>query len=122
MKRLSFLVVLAIFAVSVSLALAAEPPKVPTIGKVTLAQFGSKGCMPCRLMQSTIDELTVEYKGKAAIVDVDVQRNEELARRFAIRATPTQIFFDASGVVVAKHEGYLDKKTLVHVLNRLGVK
>ena len=35
-----------------------------------------------------------EYEGKAAIVFIDVWKHNEQARRFGIRAIPTQIFYN----------------------------
>ncbi len=49
----------------------------------------------------------------------DVRYLGDEARRFRIRAIPTQVFFDRNGREVARHEGFMDKKTLAAQLDKL---
>lgn len=99
-----------------------SPEKVPKKGMVTMLDLGAHKCIPCKMMAPIIEQLKREYKGKAAIVFVDVWEHREQARKYGIRAIPTQIFFDKSGKEVFRHEGFMDKKSIVRVLGELGVK
>jgi len=97
-------------------------PRVPAEGMVTMLDLGAKKCIPCKMMAPILEELKREYKGKAAIVFIDVWVHREEARKYGIRAIPTQIFFDKNGKEVFRHEGFMDKKSIVRELGKLGVK
>ena len=94
-------------------------PELPVKGMVTLVDLGANTCIPCKMMAPILVELEKEYKGRAAVVFVDVRQDNEAARRFGIRAIPTQIFFDKTGREVSRHEGFMDKKTASDTLNKL---
>ncbi|NSW84996.1 MAG: thioredoxin family protein [Syntrophobacteraceae bacterium] len=89
---------------------------------VTMVDVGADKCIPCKMMAPILDELKEEYKGKAAIVFIDVWKNQDQAPRFKIRAIPTQIFYDRDGNEVSRHVGFMDKKSIVAMLEQLGVK
>jgi thioredoxin 1 len=97
-------------------------PEVPVKGMVTLVDLGAKKCIPCKMMAPILEELTKEYHGKAAIVFIDVRQHTDQAEKYRLRAIPTQIFFDKQGNEVLRHVGFMDKKSIVQVLDKLGVK
>jgi thioredoxin 1 len=45
------------------------------------------------MMAPILEKMEKNYKGKAAIIFIDVWKNRDQAGRFGIRAIPTQIFF-----------------------------
>ena len=92
-----------------------------TSGKVTMIDLGATECIPCKMMAPILEELRKEYAGKADIVFIDVWKNPSEAKKYGIRAIPTQIFFDAEGREVNRHTGFMDKKRIVEILSRLGV-
>ncbi|OIO05914.1 MAG: thiol reductase thioredoxin [Desulfovibrionaceae bacterium CG1_02_65_16] len=99
---------------------AAQPvPVVPVKGMVTMVDFGAGYCPPCRLMEPVLKSAEREYKGRAAVVVVDVTAHAALATHMGVRVIPTQIFFDKSGREVARHEGYLERKALNGQLDRM---
>jgi thioredoxin 1 len=51
-----------------------------------------------------------------------VWKNPQQAKDYRVRAIPTQIFYDKDGKEVQRHEGFMDKKSIVEVMERLGVK
>jgi thioredoxin 1 len=97
-------------------------PEVPTKGMVTMLDLGAKKCIPCKMMAPIIEELKREYTGRASILFIDVRVHREEARKYGIRAIPTQIFFDKNGKEVFRHEGFMDKKSIVGVLREFGAK
>jgi thioredoxin 1 len=97
-------------------------PQVPTEGMVTMLDLGAHKCIPCKMMAPILAELEREYEGKAAIIFIDVWENREQAGKYSIRAIPTQIFFDKNGKEVFRHVGFMDKNSIVGVLEKLGVK
>jgi thioredoxin 1 len=90
-------------------------------GKVTMIDLGATECIPCKMMAPIIEELKKEYAGKADIIFIDVWKNPDQAKKYGIRAIPTQIFYDANGKEVHRNVGFMDKKRIVEVLTRLGV-
>jgi thioredoxin 1 len=97
-------------------------PEGPVKGMVTMLDLGADRCVPCKMMAPILKELEAEYQGKAAILFIDVWKNPEQGKSFRIRAIPTQIFYDKDGHEVLRHEGFMDKNSIVAVLERLGVK
>ena len=101
---------------------AASPPEVPVKGMVTLVDLGAKKCIPCKLMAPILAKLEKVYAGRAAIVFFDVWEDPKPAHRFGVRVIPTQIFFDAAGREVLRHEGFLSEEAIVKQLAAMGVK
>jgi thioredoxin 1 len=93
----------------------------PVKGMVTMIDLGAKKCVPCKMMAPILEKLEKKYHGKAAIVFIDVWEHNEAAKRFGIRAIPTQIFFDADGREIYRHTGFMDEEKIVHFLTTLGV-
>ena len=120
-RRLLFAFVLALClcAAGVAVAATAQAPVVPVKGVVTLVDFGAGYCVPCRMMEPVLKEAEREYRGRAAVIVVDVTKYAPLATRLGVRVIPTQIFYDKSGKEVARHEGFLDKKALSGQLDKL---
>jgi thioredoxin 1 len=100
----------------------ASLPEVPVKGVVTLLDLGANKCIPCKMMAPILEELKREYQGKAAVVVIDVWQHMDQAEKYRIRAIPTQIFFDKEGNEVLRHVGFMSKKDIVQVLEKLGVK
>jgi thioredoxin 1 len=98
-----------------------QEAEIPVPGLVTMVDLGAKKCVPCKMMAPILEELQKEYSDRAAIVFIDVWVNPDAGRKFAIRTIPTQIFFDAEGKEVGRHEGFLDKASIVAELQKLGV-
>lgn len=96
-------------------------PQVPIPGMVTMLDLGAHKCIPCKMMAPIIKELQEEYKGRASVIFIDVWEHQEQAKRFGIRGIPTQIFYDKEGREVGRHIGFLDKKSIVEVFEKLGV-
>jgi len=99
----------------------ALPPEVPVKGMVTMVDLGATKCIPCKMMAPIIEELKEEYKGKAAILFIDVWDHRDEAPKYGIRAIPTQIFFAKNGEEAYRHEGFMDKESIVAELQKLGV-
>lgn len=101
---------------------AGQIPQVPVPGMVTMVDLGAKECIPCKMMAPIMEELEKEYQGRVAVIFVDVWKNPDAGPKFNLRAIPTQIFYDAQGEEVYRHEGFLDKQSILTHFAKLGVK
>ncbi|MHC1702212.1 MAG: thioredoxin family protein [Humidesulfovibrio sp.] len=123
MRRLLLAALLALAVAATALAapgvLPVPSPAVPVKGMVTMVDLGAKTCIPCKMMAPILVELEKQYRGKAAVLFIDVREDYDAARKFGIRAIPTQIFYDKTGREVARHEGFMDKKSISDKLNQL---
>jgi thioredoxin 1 len=98
-----------------------EFKNLPVKGMVTMIDLGAKKCIPCKMMAPIMEKMEKVYKGKAVIAFIDVWENREPINRFAIRAIPTQIFFDKNGKEVYRHVGFLAEKDIMAQLEKMGV-
>ena len=98
-----------------------EFKNLPVKGMVTMIDLGAKKCIPCKMMAPIMEKMEKVYKGKAVIAFIDVWENREPINRFAIRAIPTQIFFDKNGKEVYRHFGFLAEKDIMAQLEKMGV-
>jgi len=98
------------------------PPEVPAKGMVTMVDLGAKSCIPCKMMAPIMEKLEKDYKGRAAILFIDVWKEPDQAKRFDIRTIPTQIFYDKEGKEVLRHTGFMSEEAIVTQLNKMGVK
>jgi len=103
------------------IAQAEEFSDLPAKGMVTMIDLGAKKCIPCKMMAPILVKMEKVYKGKAAVVFIDVWEHHEQAQRFGIRAIPTQIFFDKDAKEVYRHVGFLAEKDIVAQLEKMGV-
>ena len=94
---------------------------VPLKGMVTMIDLGAKKCIPCKMMAPILVKLEKQFEGKAAIVFIDVWEHNEQAKRFGIRAIPTQIFFNEDGREIYRHVGFMDEKAIINQLKKMGV-
>jgi len=58
-----------------------------------LVDFWAEWCMPCRMIEPIIDELSKDYKGKIKFVKVNVDNNTQLATDLQILSIPVLIIF-----------------------------
>ncbi|MDD2745764.1 MAG: thioredoxin [Candidatus Gracilibacteria bacterium] len=75
----------------------------PASGLV-LVDFWATWCGPCQVMLPRLDELATKTEGKAKIMKMDVDQNNETPSRFGIMSIPTIILFK-DGQVVEKVVG-----------------
>ena len=88
----------------------------------TMVDFGANGCRPCELMAPILETLKKKHEGKANILFVHVQEEQVLAARFGISVIPVQVFFDAAGREVYRHEGFFSQEDIEKRLAQAGVK
>lgn len=86
-----------------------------------LVDLGSTTCIPCKKMAPILAELAAEQAGRLEVLVIDVREDPEAAAKYGIRLIPTQIFFDAAGKELWRHEGFIDKAAILARWAELGV-
>jgi thioredoxin 1 len=90
-------------------------------GLPRLVDIGSVSCIPCKLMTPILEELTKEYAGRLQVEFIDVNVTPDAAKPYNILRIPTQVFFDASGKEVFRHDGFFSKQDILAKWRELGV-
>jgi len=78
-----------------------------------LVDLGAGKCIPCKMMAPILEELKKEYQGRLDVIFVDVWEKPDEAKKYKINIIPTQIFFDASGKELFRHEGFFAKEDIL---------
>jgi thioredoxin 1 len=74
------------------------------------------------MMKPTLDDLKVNYADRFETAFIDVWENEGVGEQYGIRMIPTQIFFDAEGKELFRHEGFISKEDILAKWEELGFK
>ena len=86
--------------------------------KLVLVDFWAEWCGPCRMVGPIVEEVGVEYEGRAVVAKVDVDSNPGITAKYGIRNIPTILFFK-NGDVADKQVGAVPKSTIVNKLEAL---
>jgi thiol-disulfide isomerase/thioredoxin len=72
--------------------------------RVTLVQFSSAFCSPCRATKTLLSNI-VEDLPDVVHIDIDAESHLALVRRLKIISTPTTLILDRHGVEIARAVG-----------------
>jgi len=86
-----------------------------------LLDLGADKCIPCKMMAPILEGLKTEYAGVFEVKFIDVWVNPNIAKKYGIRLIPTQIFYDASGNELFRHEGFFSKEDILGKWKEFGV-
>jgi thioredoxin 1 len=64
-----------------------------------LVDFWAPWCGPCRVVGPIVEDLAAEYAGKARVVKINTDENQEISRAFGIMSIPTLAIFKGGKVV-----------------------
>ncbi len=80
-----------------------------------LVDFWADWCPPCKVIGPTVDELAIDFAGRARVAKVDVDTSPGLSARFSVGSIPTIIVF-RGGEEVARVTGIAPKEKLVEMI------
>ncbi|MDF5730220.1 MAG: thioredoxin [Rhizonema sp. PD38] len=64
-----------------------------TSNELVVIDFTATWCGPCKMIAPLIDKLAQEYDGRALVVKVDLDENQNLAKRLSIRSIPVVMIY-----------------------------
>ena len=59
-----------------------------------LVDFWAAWCAPCRFLAPIVETVAEEYAGRARVVKLNVDQNQSVSQRYAIKGIPTLILFN----------------------------
>jgi thioredoxin 1 len=79
--------------------------------EAVIVDFWAEWCGPCKMIAPVLDEIAEEQAGKVKVVKLNVDENQDTARRFDVMSIPTLIVFKdgqpAKKMIGAKGKGAL---------------
>ena len=107
-------------------AMASEPSKSGTnaLAKAKLPRLvdlGADKCIPCKKMAPILARMKQEYAGKMEVEFIDVWKQPDAGKAYGIRLIPTQLFFDAQGKELFRHEGFISEEDILAKWKELGI-
>ncbi|XP_055379006.1 thioredoxin-1-like [Condylostylus longicornis] len=67
--------------------------------KLVVIDFYAKWCPPCKQISPLLDRLELDYKSKAVVLKVDVDKCVEIANKYKISAMPTFLFMKNEKII-----------------------
>jgi len=83
-----------------------------------LVDFWAVWCPPCKMIAPFLEELAVEYDGRALICKLNVDENQAIARKYGVRSIPTLLFIK-DGQIQDQVVGAMPKDQLSARLDKL---
>jgi thioredoxin 1 len=99
----------------------ARPPSAAPVQVPKLVDLGADKCIPCKMMAPILEELKGDYAGKMDVQFIDVWKNPAAGKQYGIEVIPTQIFYDAKGKELFRHQGFFGKEDILGKWKELGV-
>jgi thioredoxin 2 len=77
-----------------------------------LVDFSAAWCAPCRAMAPVFEKAAAELEPRARLVQIDIDEEPDLARRYVVRGVPTVMLL-RGGREVARTSGAMDLGSLL---------
>lgn len=79
-----------------------------------LIDFNANWCIPCRMLRPRLDEISTE-RDDVQIVSININNEEELARRYGVMSIPCLILIK-DGKEVRRSVGLISKEEINHFI------
>ena len=78
---------------------------------LVLVDIWAQWCGPCKIMLPTVDQLGVDFEGRATICKLDADSNSESVKELGVRSIPTFIVYK-DGEEVNRFNGVKSKQEI----------
>lgn len=92
--------------------------KISQKDKPVLVDFWASWCGPCKMVAPELEAVGQEYEGKAVIMKVNVDEQQQLASSYNVMGIPTLLLFK-DGVEVERIVGYRPRKDLMDAIDKV---
>ena len=92
---------------------AGEPSVVIAETLPRMIDLGADKCIPCKTMAPILEQLKSDLAGQCDIVFIDVWKNPKEGPKYGIKVIPTQVFYDAAGQELFRHEGFFSREDIL---------
>ena len=82
-----------------------------------LVDFWAPWCQPCKMIAPAVEALAGEYAGQAKVGQVNIDEQQNIARRYHVMSIPTILVFKG-GEPVAQVVGALPKPKIEEALKK----
>jgi thiol-disulfide isomerase/thioredoxin len=86
--------------------------------RVTMVQFSSAFCSPCRATKALLEDM-VKSMPDVRYAHIDAESNLELVRKLDIRSTPTTLFLNSDGIEVGRAMGTPKRSQVMAAVNAI---
>lgn len=86
----------------------------------TLIELGAGKCAACKAMVPILERLEEDYAGRFNVQSIDVIEDKWAADAFRVRVIPVQVFTDAQGNELFRHEGFYAREDILAKWKELG--
>jgi len=82
-----------------------------------LVDFFAEWCGPCKTMSPILKEVADQVQGKAKVIKIDVDKNQQAASVYKVRGVPTLILFK-NGKQLWRQSGVVQANELVNLIHQ----
>lgn len=82
-----------------------------TTNKLILIDFHTVWCAPCRKMAPVVDKIETDYKDKAVVMRIDVDKSKEVGKAYNVVGVPVFVLYK-DGKEVWKHNGIISEEEI----------
>ena len=85
---------------------------------LTLMDFNAPWCAPCHTQEPILEQLSIQYEGKASFAAINVESNQDIAASLGIQGIPTMIIFK-NNKEIQRFVGVQSENTLSDAMDKL---